>query len=70
MITDLSEDLRIQLINNRLSNLSRQYFELEMDKAQAQANDNAQDIQRVTDRMTQLESAYAAIQALLPTTLA
>lgn len=68
MITNLSNDLKTQLINNRLNNLSRQYFELEMDKAQAQSNGNDQDLQRVIERMTQLEKTYAAIEALLPTT--
>lgn len=68
MITGVSDEMKVQLIRNRLSNISRQYFELEMDKLQAQANNSEPDLLRITDRMVQLENAYSAIQALLPTT--
>lgn len=68
MITNLDQDFKERIIRNRLEHLSRQYFELELDKVQAQANGLVEDAARATDRMMQLENAYAAIEALLPTT--
>jgi predicted nucleic acid-binding Zn-ribbon protein len=65
MITDIDVNIKTQLINNRLQNLSRQHFEAELDKVQADANGQADNVARVTERMTELENAYIAIEALL-----
>jgi len=65
MITNIDVNIKTQLINNRLQNLSRQYFESELDKVQAQANGQIDNAERVTERMTELENAYIAIEALL-----
>ena len=65
MITDIDVNIKTQLINNRLQNLSRQYFEAELDKVQSEANGQIDNAERVTERMTELENAYIAIEALL-----
>jgi len=65
MITDIDVNIKTQLINSRLQNLSRQYFEAELDKAQANANSQTDNVTRITERMGELENAYIAIEALL-----
>lgn len=67
MITDIPQDVKTQIINNRLQGLSRQYFEVQLDMEQAKANgSSADEIARVQSRLTQLENAYTAVEALLP----
>ena len=65
MITDMDVNVKTQLINNRLQNLSRQHYEGELDRVHAEANGQIDSVERVTERMTELENAYIAIEALL-----
>ncbi|MGO4887056.1 hypothetical protein ACJ2A9_04800 [Anaerobacillus sp. MEB173] len=65
MITNLEKDIRVQMINNRLQNLSRQYFEVKLDLVQAEANGSTGEIEHHTQRLTQLEKSYDAIKLLL-----
>ena len=65
MITDMDVNVKTQLINNRLQNLSRQHYEGELDRVQAEANGQTDNVTRITERMGELENAYVAIEALL-----
>lgn len=62
---ELDVNLKEQIIINRLKNLSRQHFEVNLDLIQANAIGQADAIPQIQKRLDDIQASYLAIESLI-----
>ena len=62
---DIETSIKTELKNQRLNQLKRRYFELELDRIGLEANGDTNGVEAIVKRMDTVQRAYDAVNAII-----